>query len=471
MHHRDDGGFDVGGDAAHAAHAAAAIVSPLVIDSSSGAAAAATATATATLGAHANRQRSKPSTPSRRSIDHGGSASSMTKLEGLDYMCNPLALCDAMARVEGDGREEMSASRRWRRAQRDGDDDDDGDDNDGGSDVNDSSSGALCDDAVCTRVGTTMMTMPPTPELPNTPNVKAFEDDYTRVSRIGSGRYGTAVWLAISTSDPSKKVAMKTVSLSTLRADAEVAMLLENEIELHRACGASQFIVTLQSVSCEPNFVNLVQELGEGGDLFAHLMSMPESRCDEHRAAFYAASVLMGVKFCHDMGVVFRDVKLENCILFADGSLKLTDFGLAKRLRGLPDERSRSTRGTCAYMAPELVLGSHSYGVDFWALGVLTHVLLTGTFPFTGANDKDVYESVLAGYDAAKSKMTHTVSSTSRDFVAALLVTDETARMNFPRARASAFFSTIDFEGLERGSFRATSMNPLMKNIPSRRVN
>jgi len=140
-------------------------------------------------------------------------------------------------------------------------------------------------------------------------------------------------------------------------------------------------------------------------------------------------------------------------------------------LRGLPDERSRSTRGTCAYMAPELVLGSHSYGVDFWALGVLTHVLLTGTFPFTGANDKDVYESVLAGYDAAKSKMTHTVSSMSRNFVGALLVTDETARMNFPRARASAFFSTIDFEGLERGSFRATTMNPLMKNIPSRRVN
>ena len=471
MHHRDDGGFDVGGDAAHAAHAAAAIVSPLVIDSSSGAAATATATATAALGAHANRQRSKPSTPSRRSIDHGGSASSMTKIEGLDYMCNPLALCDAMARVEGDGREEMSASRRWRRAQRDGDDDDDDDDNDGSSDVNDSSGGALCDDAVRARVGTTMMTMPPTPELPNTPNVKAFEDDYTRVSRIGSGRYGTAVWLAISTSDPSKKVAMKTVSLSTLRDDAELAMLLENEIELHRACGASQFIVTLQSVSCEPNFVNLVQELGERGDLFAHLMSMPESRCDEHSTAFYAASVLMGVKFCHDMGVVFRDVKLENCILFADGSLKLTDFGLAKRLRGLLDERSRSTRGTCAYMAPELVLGSHSYGVDFWALGVLTHVLLTGTFPFTGANDKDVYESVLAGYDAAKSKMTHTVSSMSRNFVGALLVTDETARMNFPRARASAFFSTIDFEGLERGSFRATTMNPLMKNIPSRRVN
>jgi len=306
-----------------------------------------------------------------------------------------------------------------------------------------------------------------TSALPNTTGIERFDGEFARVRRLGNGRYGSAVWLALS-ERRNERVAMKTVSLTTLRDDEEFAALFANEIELHREASVGcRHIVCLRSVSLEPNFVSLVQDLGELGDLFAHLTSLPGSKCDERRAAYYCACALSAVSFLHsECGVVFRDVKLENCILFADGSMKLTDFGLAKRLRGLPGERSYSTRGSTHYMAPELIaVGSHSYGVDFWALGVLAHVLLTGTFPFSGANDKEVYESVLAGYDATSMAET---SSTARDFVAALLVADESRRLDLAGARAHAFFSAIDFDGLERGTFLIAPGARPLTNAPAR---
>lgn len=69
-------------------------------------------------------------------------------------------------------------------------------------------------------------------------------------------------------------------------------------------------------------------------------------------ARFYGAQIAMALDFLHNVGVVHRDLKLENVLLDRDGYIRLADFGAAEKLTG---RGSREMIGTMDYMAPEMV--------------------------------------------------------------------------------------------------------------------
>ena len=102
----------------------------------------------------------------------------------------------------------------------------------------------------------------------------------------------------------------------------------------------------------------------------------------EDTTAFYIAELVLALSHLHlNVGVVYRDLKPENCLLGADGHLLMTDFGLSKVAED--GARCKSVLGTPEYMAPE-ILQRKQYGfeVDWWSLGALTYDLLTGSPPF-----------------------------------------------------------------------------------------
>jgi WD40 repeat protein len=110
-------------------------------------------------------------------------------------------------------------------------------------------------------------------------------------------------------------------------------------------------------------------------------------------AAELVATLADAVQHAHGRGVVHRDLKPGNVLLAADGTPRITDFGLAKVLHGDgPDgsTRSRVVVGTPSYMAPEQARGqSRDVGpaCDVYALGAILYELLTGRPPFQGDSD------------------------------------------------------------------------------------
>ncbi|XP_017397591.1 ribosomal protein S6 kinase-related protein isoform X4 [Cebus imitator] len=92
------------------------------------------------------------------------------------------------------------------------------------------------------------------------------------------------------------------------------------------------------------------------------------------------------ISYLHDLGIMHRDVKMENILLDERGHLKLTDFGLSRHLP--QGARAYTICGTLQYMAPEVLSGGpYNHAADWWSLGVLLFSLATGKFPVAAERD------------------------------------------------------------------------------------
>lgn len=121
----------------------------------------------------------------------------------------------------------------------------------------------------------------------------------------------------------------------------------------------------------------VVMELLAGGTLTRRRRSMsPEQAC---AAGLAVASAL---RHAHERGILHRDIKADNILFAADGTLKVTDFGIAKLFEGSAATASGMI-GTPMYMAPEQIEGGRlGPATDLYALGVVLYRLLTGRAPF-----------------------------------------------------------------------------------------
>jgi cytochrome c peroxidase len=146
-------------------------------------------------------------------------------------------------------------------------------------------------------------------------------------------------------------------------------------------------------------------EFVDGGSLARKAFRNPLS---SQEAAELVETLARAIHWAHQRGIVHRDLKPYNILLTSDGTAKVSDFGLAKRLEADTGQtQTGSILGTPSYMAPEQAEGKTrqvGLAADVWALGAVLYYLLTGQPPFQGATMLDTLEQVRTQSPVAPSR-------------------------------------------------------------------
>eukprot|EP01065_Artemidia_motanka_P034560 TRINITY_DN420_c3_g2_i2.p1 TRINITY_DN420_c3_g2~~TRINITY_DN420_c3_g2_i2.p1 ORF type:complete len:562 (+),score=92.83 TRINITY_DN420_c3_g2_i2:56-1687(+) len=236
--------------------------------------------------------------------------------------------------------------------------------------------------------------------------------------------------------------AIKIVNRQDL-CDRYRARQLWNEIDTQRR-QRHRNIVKLYSYFYDADAFYLCMEYCCGGSLTRVLRD--SGPLSESSAAKYVAQICSAVQYLHHRGVIHRDIKPENVMLSASGSAKLGDFGCSVRLP--PGAPPRETFcGTWGYMAPEVLAGyasrkgagrsarpeqgprvQYTPAADMWALGALTHELLTGSPPHDHCSPR------AAEREARQYSPPSHFSEAAADFARRLLTPDVGLRLNIDQA-------------------------------------
>ncbi len=131
-------------------------------------------------------------------------------------------------------------------------------------------------------------------------------------------------------------------------------------------------------------------ELVEGGALDSILKQ--KGKLEWEVVVEYGLQIAKALEYAHNAGIVHRDLKPGNLLIGKDGTLKLSDFGIARDTQATALTQAGKTVGTMNYMAPEQISGKHQITrkTDIYAMGCVMFQMLTGEVPFSGANQAEV---------------------------------------------------------------------------------
>lgn len=158
--------------------------------------------------------------------------------------------------------------------------------------------------------------------------------------------------------------------------------------ESQNAAGLSHpNIVSVYDVGKEGNIYYIVMELLDGETLSD--MIQREAPMDETKAASIASQIAAGLSAAHKNKIIHRDVKPHNILFAEDGTVKITDFGIAKAVNSstIVNTTTTTVMGSVHYLSPEQARGGYlDEKSDIYSLGIVIYEMLTGKVPFDGEN-------------------------------------------------------------------------------------
>lgn len=268
-------------------------------------------------------------------------------------------------------------------------------------------------------------------------------DDFQFLAVLGKGNFGK-VMLAESR-HTSHLCAIKVLKKDFIVENDE-AESVKSEKRVFLAANKERhpFLLNLHCCFQTENRIYFVMEYISGGDLMWHIQ---KSRFSGKRAKFYACEVLLGLKYFHDNGIVYRDLKLDNILLTVKGHIKIGDYGLCKE--NMWHKSSTGTFcGTPEFMAPEIIAGKqYERSVDWWAFGVLLFQMLLCQSPFKGDDEDEIFNAIehdVVKYPISMPRQTVLV-------LQALLTKDPNQRLGSSERDADEiiehpYFADVDFD-------------------------
>uniref|UniRef100_A0A3Q0SPG9 non-specific serine/threonine protein kinase n=1 Tax=Amphilophus citrinellus TaxID=61819 RepID=A0A3Q0SPG9_AMPCI len=213
---------------------------------------------------------------------------------------------------------------------------------------------------------------------------------YEFLETLGKGTYGK---VKKAKERSGRLVAVKSIRKEKIK-DEQDLIHIRREIEIMSSL-CHPHIITIYEVFENKDKIVIVMEYASRGDLYDYICD--KKSITEQEARHFFRQIVSAVHYCHQNGIVHRDLKLENILLDGSGNVKIADFGLSNLYHG--DEYLQTFCGSPLYASPEIVNGRPYHGpeVDTWSLGVLLYTLVHGTMPFDGNNHKTLVQQISTG--------------------------------------------------------------------------
>merc|ERR1719329_47193 len=288
-------------------------------------------------------------------------------------------------------------------------------------------------------------------------------------ARIGEGAYGI-VWRA-GHRLTKEQYAVKNIKLPNAGGDRALARR-EQEISELVMRTPHPCIVALFEVHrfMDNHLCSLVMEFCPGGDLLKRISAVRreakrrnQAYACEPLAHAWLGQIYLGLEHLHKMDLLLRDLKPENVVFAADGSVRLTDFGLGRIGTESSGEWSFGIpAGSPGYCAPEIYkMQSYDYRADLYSFGVLTWVLLTGGVsnrsipcpPMSWSQDSAAHsnDGQLLALCVSKPEQHHALplAPVPKAFVNNMICLEPYARLSHDGVRSHIFMSTLCLPGAD----------------------
>lgn len=144
-------------------------------------------------------------------------------------------------------------------------------------------------------------------------------------------------------------------------------------------------IVKVYDVSFGDRIQYIVMEFIDGITLKQYIEQQGEIKWRE--ALYFTVQILQALQHAHEKGIIHRDIKPQNIMLLEDGTIKVTDFGIARFTQAETQTMTDKAIGSVHYIAPEQARGGYiNDKADIYSVGVMLYEMLTGQLPFVADN-------------------------------------------------------------------------------------
>ncbi len=206
---------------------------------------------------------------------------------------------------------------------------------------------------------------------------------YQILGELGRGAMG----IVYRAQDPTigRLVAIKTIRLADLSDEVERGRLRDRLFREAQSAGILSHpgIVVVYDVGEQGDVTYIAMEFVNGPSLEKLLLG--DQPPEPETILNILQQTAVALDYAHKKGIVHRDIKPANIMIHEDGTVKITDFGVAKLAASQQLTQAGTVLGTPNYMSPEQVQGKEVDGrADQFALGVVSYEMLTGEKPFTG---------------------------------------------------------------------------------------
>ncbi|CAM9314881.1 unnamed protein product, partial [Ectocarpus fasciculatus] len=267
-------------------------------------------------------------------------------------------------------------------------------------------------------------------------------ETYIVGDKLGHGASGE-VYMA--THKHSKhKFALKIIRKDQVMNDLQSMV---TEIEIMKRV-RHRHVVSMYELYESPRCQWLILELVTGGSLQEYILKT--TQYSEESVIRLVIQIILGLQYLHSLGIVHRDLKVENILLQGMGShseIKIADFGLSAFVgvgydaeEGLKRKKFKALTdmwGTKEYFAPELIRRAYGPQADLWAVGCIVYEMLSGDVAFPihrNEHDSSVFKRIQEANVSYTSVVWKDISPVAKEFVVGMLNPDPVKRPNCQEA-------------------------------------